>query len=248
MNDIWVMDLARNVRTRLTFGPVSNTFPVWSPDGKWIAYSSDRNGHANIYRKPSDGSGVEELLLIDDEVCLPSNWSPDGKTLFYSRGPAGGNFEVWALPIEGDRKPRQVIPHSGNSSSSLGQLSPNGKWMAYMSSESGSPEIYVVAYGGGQGKWQVSTSEGTQPKWSKDGKELYYVNDFTRVLAAVPVTESNGALQFGVPQTLATTPATQQFIYDVSPDGKRILLNVVAQQVNQSVTVIANFPAGLRKE
>src|SRR5579862_2471240 len=248
MNDIWVMDLARNVRTRLTFGPVSNTEPVWSPDGKWIAYSSDRNGHANIYRKRSDGSGAEELLLTDEQVCLPSNWSSDGKTLFYSRGPAGGNFEVWALPIEGERKPRQVIAHSGNSSSIRGQLSPNGKWLAYVSSESGSPEIYVVAYGGGQGKWQVSTSEGAQPKWSKDGKELYYVNDFSRVLSAVPVTETKGALQFGAPQTLATTPATQQFIYDVSPDGKKILLNVVAQQVNQSVTVIANFPAGLKKE
>ena len=248
MNDIWVLDLARNVRTRLTFGPVSNTFPVWSPDGKWIAYSSDRNGHANLYRKRSDGSGAEELLLTDEQVCLPSNWSPDGKTLLYSRGPAGGNFEVWAVPIEGERKPRQVIPHSGNSSSSLGYLSPNGKWLAYMSTESGTPEIYVVAYSGGQGKWQVSTGEGTQPQWSRDGKELYYVNDLSRVLSAVPVTEANGALQFGTSQALTMPPAAQQFIYDVSPDGKKVLLNVVSQQVNQSVTVIANFPAGLKKE
>ncbi|MGC1448932.1 MAG: protein kinase [Candidatus Sulfotelmatobacter sp.] len=247
MNDIWVLDLARNVRTRLTFGPVSNTFPVWSPDGKWIAYASDRNGHANLYRKPSDGSGAEELLLTDDLVTLPSNWSQDGKTLFYSRGPAGSNWEVWALPLEGERKPRLVIPHSGSSFSAMGHLSPDGRWLAYASNESGTAEVYVVAYGGGQGKWQVSTNEGSQPQWSKDGKELYFANDISRVLSAVPVKEANGALQFGVAQSLVTTPATQQFIYDVSPDGKRILLNVVSQQVNQSVTVISNFPAGLKK-
>jgi eukaryotic-like serine/threonine-protein kinase len=247
MNDIWVLDLARNVRTRLTFGPVSNTYPVWSPDGKWIAYTSDRNGHSNLYRKPSDGSGAEELLLTDDQVTVASDWSADGKTLFYSRGPSGSDWEVWALPLEGERKGRLVIPHSGNSFSDMGHLSPNGHWLAYTSTESGTAEVYVVAYGGGQGKWQVSTNEGSQPKWSKDGKELYFANDISRVLSAVPVKEANGALQFGAAQPLVTTPATQQFIYDVSPDGKKILLNVVSQQVNQSVTVITNFPAGRKK-
>jgi serine/threonine protein kinase len=104
-----------------------------------------------------------------------------------------------------------------------------------------------VPFHGGQGKWQVSTTEGSQPKWSRDGKELYYANDISRVLSAVPVSEVNGALQFGAAKALVTAPATQQFIYDVSPDGKKILLNVVSQQVNQSVTVITNFTAGLRK-
>jgi Tol biopolymer transport system component len=129
----------------------------------------------------------------------------------------------------------------------MGHLSPNGHWLAYTSTESGTAEVYVVAYGGGQGKWQVSTNEGSQPKWSKDGKELYFANDISRVLSAVPVKEAKGALQFGAAQPLVTTPATQQFIYDVSPDGKKILLNVVSQQVNQSVTVITNFPAGRKK-
>lgn len=247
MNDIWVLDVARNVRTRLTFGPVSNTFPVWSPDGKWISYTSDRNGHSNVCRKRSDGSGAEELLLTDDQVTVATDWSADGKTLFYSRGPSGSSWEVWALPLEGERKPRVVIPHSGNSFSAMGHLSPNGRWLAYASSESGTAEVYVVAYGGGQGKWQVSTGEGSQPQWSKDGKELYFANDISRDLSVVPVKEANGALQFGAAQSLVRTPATQQFIYDISPDGKKILLNVVSQQVNQSVTVITNFPAAMKK-
>jgi Tol biopolymer transport system component len=248
MNDIWVLDLARGVQTRLTFGPVSNSFPVWSPDGKWIAYTSDRNGHSNLYRKPSDGSGAEELLLTDDQVTLGSDWSPDGKYLLYSRGPSGSNWEVWALPLEGERKPWLVVPHAANSSSGWGHLSPDGHWLAYSSDESGTAQVYVVAFRGGQGKWQVSTADGMAPQWSRDGKELYYFNSVSRTVFAVPVKESNGVLQFGAAQALATNPASQgAAVYDVSPDSKKILLNMVSQQVSQSVTVVTNFTAGLKK-
>jgi eukaryotic-like serine/threonine-protein kinase len=247
MNDIWVLDLARGVRTRLTFGPVQNNDPVWSPDGKWIAYNSDRNAHSTIYRKRSDGSGAEELLLTDAQVTLPSDWSRDGKFLFYSRGPVGDS-EIWALPLEGERKPLLVVPRAANTASAQGSLSPDGRWLAYTSNESGTLEIYVIAFGGGSGKWQVSTNEGVIPRWSKDGKELYYYNITTQTVTAVPVTEANGALQFGAPQALAVSPANQQGSYDISPDGQKILLDVLSQQVSQSVTVITNFPAALKKQ
>jgi eukaryotic-like serine/threonine-protein kinase len=151
------------------------------------------------------------------------------------------------LPLEGERKPWLVVPHLSNSFTNGGRLSPDGRWLAYMSTESGTPQVYVVAFRGGQGKWQVSTNEGSKAKWRRDGKELYFANDNSRVLSAVSVTEVNGALQFGAAQALVTTPATRQLIYDVAPDGKKILLNVVAQQVSQSVTVITNFTAGLKK-
>ena len=250
ISDVWVLDLARGTRTRLTFGPVPNSSPVWSPDGKWIAYNSGRNGNSQIYRKPADGSGAEELLIDNaDTSIVPTDWSHDGKYLIFMRGALGNNSEIWALPVEGDRKPFVLVPHppNSNSFSGFGCLSPDGHWLAYTSTESGTAQVYVQAFGGGQGKWQVSTDEGSQPKWSRDGKELYFANDVTRILSAVPVREVNGALQFGAPQSLVTTRATQQFIYDVSPDGKRILLNVVSQQVNQSVTVVTNFTAGLKK-
>ena len=247
ITDLWVFDLARATRTRLTFGPVSNAFPVWSPDGKWVAYNSARNGHSQLYRKPADGSGAEELLLDDQELVVPSDWSQDDKNLIYTRGAAGNDSEIWALPLEGERKPWLVVPHLANSFSTGGRLSPDGRWLAYTSTESGTAEVYVVSFRGGQGKWQVSTNEGSKPKWRRDGKELYFANDISRVLSAVPVTETNGALQFGAAQALVTTPATQQFIYDVAPDGKKVMLNVVSQQVNQSVTVITNFTAGLKK-
>ncbi len=243
VTDIWSLDLARGVRTRLTFGPVPNNFPVWSPDGKWIAYSSVRSGIGSIYRKPADGSGAEETLVSDPNggVLMPSDWSRDGKTLFYSSGLTTGNQTIWALPLDGDRKPRAVAEHGIN-----GVLSPNGHWFAY-TLEQGSAQVYVVAYGGGQGKWQVSPNGGQVPQWSKDGKELYYF-DGTQSISAVPVKGLGSTLEFGAAQTLVSqwTILTLPF-YSVSPDSKRLLMERVSQQISQPLTVVTNFTAGLKK-
>ena len=242
--DIWVLDLARGVRTRLTFGPVGNTDPQWSPDGAWIAYVSARDGRFGIYRKHSDGSGAEELLVSDELQIALTDWSRDGKFLLYSRPLSGVGpiRESWSLPLEGDRKPARVLDRGGNA-----KLSPNGHWLAFQSGESGTVQVYVVAVGGGQGKWQVSANGGVMPRWSKDGKELYYF-DPTYNLFAVPINAAGSALQFGTPQTLVsnwTVPSVP--LYDLSPDSKKILLDRVPQQVSQSVTVVTNFTAGLKK-
>jgi serine/threonine protein kinase len=242
-NDIWVLDFTRGVRTRLTFGPIANLGPVWSPDGKWIAYVSARENGFNICRKPSDGSGAEELLVTGDmQGMTASDWSRDGKYIFYSRTIAGGpTREIWVVPLEGDRKPRLVLPRGGEA-----RLSPNGHWLAYQSSESGVVQVYVVAFGGGQGKWQVSSNGGGRPQWSKDGKELYYM-DAAYNLFAVPVQDTGGALQFGAAQTLLSNWSAPQVFFDVAPDGKKILLDRISQQVSQSVTVVTNFAAELKK-
>jgi eukaryotic-like serine/threonine-protein kinase len=242
INDIWVLDLARRVRTRLTFGPVTNAFPVWSPDGKWIAYFSYRDGKYSLYRKPSDGSGVEELLVSDDsQTIYVDDWSRDGKTLIYQRGPGEGR-EIWALPLEGERKARMLL-----SNASGGRLSPDGRWLAYQSIESGLPEIFVVAVDGGQGKWQVSPNGAQYPRWSHDGKELLYF-DLPSNIISVPAKEVGGALQFGAPQILVPrwTILTVPF-FDISNDGQKLLLERLSQQVSQSVTLVTNFTEGLKK-
>jgi eukaryotic-like serine/threonine-protein kinase len=244
--DIWVLDPARGVRTRLTFGPVANQYPVWSPDGKWIAYTSDRNGHSHLYRKLADGSGAEEVLLTDEQEVIADDWSHDGKYLIYSRGPSRGNGEIWALPLGGEGKPYMVVPHVTNLLFSNGHLSPNDRWLVYASNESGANEVYVAAFRGGQGKWQVSGNGGAESQWSKDGRELYYM-DPTFSLFAVPVSEVGGALRFGTAQTLVKNWSAPQVFFDIAPDGKRILLDRVSQQVSQSVTVISNFAAELKK-
>jgi Tol biopolymer transport system component len=247
-NDIWVFDVARGIRTRLTFGPVTNSFPVWSPDGKWIAYSSIRNGKNQLYRKPSDGSGAEELLHEDDHFIFPNDWSHDGKYLVYSSGPFfGSGEEIWALPLDGDRQPFVVVPRRANAFAAGGRLSPNGRWLAYSSSESGQSEVYVVPFRGGQGKWQVSQSGGNGPLWSADGRGLYYAN-LSYTVFELPVKELNdNTLQFGTAQPLVSNTSSQLFFFDVVPDDSKILLNVIDQQVDQSITVVTNWTEGLKK-
>jgi eukaryotic-like serine/threonine-protein kinase len=243
INDIWSIDLAHGVRTRLTFGPIANTYPVWSPDGKWVAYGSTRPGGTGISRKLADGSGAEETLISTPDATgfIPSDWSRDGKTLFYSTGLTTGDQTIWALPLDGERKPHEVVTHGIN-----GTLSPNGRWLAY-TAYSGQTDVYVIAYGGGQGKWQVSANGGQFPQWSKDGKELYYF-DGTQSVCAVPVKDLGNTLEFGASQTLISqwTILTLPF-YSVAPDGKEFLMERVAQQVGQPVTIVTNFTAGLKK-
>src|SRR5580704_4013981 len=225
--DIWVLDLARGVRTRLTFGPIGNVSPIWSPDGKWIAYASAQNGHFSISRKPSDGSGAEETLLAEVDQPAVEDWSRDSKYLLYSKPIfSGPGWQVWSLPLEGDRKPSLIVQQG-----STGKLSPDGRWLAYVSNESGTPQVYVVPLGGGQGKWQVSANGAIQPTWSKDGKELFYM-DLTFNLLAVPVTNRPGALQFGAAEKLVDHWSAPQVFYDVSPDGKKFLIDRVAQEVS----------------
>jgi len=247
--DIWVLDLARGVRTRLTFGPVSNQSPVWSPDGKWIAYTSGRNGRSEMFRKHADGSGAEEQLMTDDQMVVTDDWSRDGKYLIYSKGTWGSNWEIWAWPLEGDGKPFLVVPRSVSSSyTSNAYLSPDGRWIAYASDESGASEVYVSAFRGGQGKWQISSNGGAQAHWSSDGKQLYFM-DTTFSLYSVSVNEVGNALQFGAPQRLIGTNSysAPQVFYDVYPDGKKILVDRVSQQVGQEITVVTNFASELKK-
>ena len=243
VNDLWVLDFARGVRTRLTFGPVANIGPVWSPDGKWIGYACLSGGYQfSLCRKPSDGSGTEEKLFTEDHQIMPTDWSPDGKELVFERAIEAPKAQIWTLPVEGDHKPRMLLERGAN-----GRLSPDGHWLVYDSVISGQTEVYVVPFDGGQGKWQVSAAGGMYPEWGRDGKEIYYM-DLAGNLLAVPVKEIGDALQFGSPQTLVSKwTIVNQPLFDVAPDGKKILLDRVAQQVTQPLTVVTNWTAELKK-
>jgi Tol biopolymer transport system component len=245
VSDIWVHDLARGIRTRLTFGPIFNNTPLWSPDGKWIVYTSNRNGKFQLFRKPSDGGGAEEELLSDDQLLFPGDWSHDGKYILYARGTPGAQ-DIWALPLEGDRKPFQVVPTTPSTFRNDPKLSPDGRWLAYLSNESGSAQIYVAAFRSGPGKWQVSANLGLHPLWSRDGKELYYASSGNTVWA-IPVKEVGGALQFGAPHADVTNWSAPDPLFQVSPDGKKILLYRVSQQVSDAVTVVSNFASALKQ-
>jgi len=245
VSDTWVLDLARGTRTRLTFGPIYNNAPQWSPDGKWIVYTSNRNGRFQLFRKFSDGGGAEEELLNDDQDLFPNDWSRDGKYVLYSRGLPGAQ-DIWALPLEGDRKPFQVVPATPNTMRTYPALSPDGRWLAYLSNESGSMQVYVVAFKGGHGKWQVSANGGYYPVWSHDGKELFYSTSGNSIYA-VPVKVVADALQFGASQTLVSGWSAPDPWFHLSPDDKKILLYRVSLPVSDSLTVVTNFTAELKK-
>jgi Tol biopolymer transport system component len=251
--DIWVYDIPRGVLARLTFGPVGDAVPVWSPDGKWIAYYDNNNVHngaLGIKRRPAAG-GSEETLLTAAEASpgsanpgpiYPSYWSRDGKYLIYTKGAIGTHTQIWALPLFGDRKPVQLVP-AGTFQSNYGSLSPDGKWLTYASDESGRYEVYVVPFLGSGGKWQVSNQGGNVSYWSSDGKEIFYLG-LDQTMQAVSVNEQDGQLQLGAPHTLFKTSTLE---YNVTPDAQKFLIQLSANQGSEPFTLVVNWAKALKQ-
>ena len=238
-SDIWVVtDVTRGTRQRLTFG-LSNVNPVWSPDGKWIAYSTRPEEGYAIARRPAAG-GPEETMLSSKDVIRPADWSTDGKYLLYMKGAGGTYYEIWALPLVGERTPFQVVP-SGAYTSEAPRFSPDMRWVAYWSYESGRGEVYVVPFHGG-GKWQISTNGGSVPIWRNDGKELFFLN-LSLVVTAIPLGGEGGQLKLGAPRALFRTSVSA---YDVAPGGKKFLSFVVGDQGSKPITLVTNWTAELK--
>ncbi len=251
--DIWLLDLGRGVLSRFTFDAAGDLWATWSPDGRRIAFRSNRKGVYDLYWKPAIGPGSEELLLASAQDKAPMDWSPDGRFLLYreqgyrEQGSKTG-LDLWGLPLGGDRKPFPVVQTNFDE---LGaQFSPDGKWIAYESNESGRYEIYVQPFPGPGSKLEVSTNGGAQVRWQRDGKELFYIALDGRLMA-VPIRLASNAqtIEAGAPIPLFAThvgaalsyPFRQQ--YDISPDGQRFLMNTVIEEAASPITVILNWKA-----
>src|ERR1019366_6381374 len=160
--DIWLYDVARGLRTRFTFGQ-SGLTSLWSPDGSRVVFNSYHKGHSDMYQKASSGAGAEEVLLEDDLDKFPMSWSTDGRFILYARSGPSRASDLFVLPLTGDRKPFPFL--QTQFSEREGRLSPDGRWVAYRSNESGRNEIYVAPFPGPGGKWQISNAAGTYPRW-----------------------------------------------------------------------------------
>jgi Tol biopolymer transport system component len=247
--DIWLYDLSGSRRTRVTFEPGGPMAPVWSPDGRSIAFASMRNGHFDIYRKAIDGTSVEDLLYSDSDDKFPTSWSPDGKFLLFDRIGYKKPNSVWILPISVDRASSKPLALAESASAEeRAEFSPDGRWISWDSQESGQREVYLVPFGAKgvsrDGRRQVSASGGDGARWRRDGREIFYRQG--RSLVAVTVNNGPHGIQFGEERPLFRSLSILG--YDVSADGQRFLLCLRTRQVTSlPLTVVQNWETVLRK-
>lgn len=244
--DVWLMDLQRHITQRFTFQ--QSNVPLWSPDGRTVAFASARTGMLDIYQRPSNASAPEQVLfkLEAPPILYPSDWSSDGRYLAYYRADPKTQTDLWVLPLFGDKKPFPVAHSEFNESE--GQFSPDVRWMAYESDESGMPQIYVQSFPVVTGKWQISTDGGSQPRWRKDGKELFYITTDGKLMAVT--VKTGAAFEFGAPRPLFEAnlaSAIRRQAYVVSADGQRFLLNTPLDTAAQPLTIVQNWTGLLKK-
>ena len=198
--DVWVYDVERDVATRVTFGEAYDADPVWSPDGRLLAYEGEQGGKDGVFKKHADGTGEAELLLAPGKLTFPApvSWSPDGKTLaVQAQGTKGGN-DIWLIDADGKGDPRPLMQTPYHEAGA--QFSPDGRFIAYESNETGRPEIYVSSLPPGSGKWQISDGGGAQAQWSRAGRELFFRT--AEGVMAVGLAIEGGSLRAGKPTTL----------------------------------------------
>jgi eukaryotic-like serine/threonine-protein kinase len=244
--DVWVMDLVRGVTSRLTFDPSVDNLPIWSPDGLRILYPNNRSGTFDLYVKAATGAGQEEVLVkLGTPTGWGTHWSRDGRFIMYEIPGDKTGRDLWIAPQFGDRKPFPYLHAQFNESE--GNFSPDGRWVAYVSDESGRNEIYVQAFPLSGAKFQISTGGGTQPTWRKDGTELFYLAA-DRNLMAVPI-KSGATLEVGVSKSLFPIAVTaQRHSYAVTNDGLRFLVSTSAGGEKMvPMTVVLNWTAQLKK-
>jgi Tol biopolymer transport system component len=246
--DLWILDIPRGTNTRFTFGPRSSIDPVWSPNGGEIVYASDHDGIFELYRKPTDGSKPEQLLLRSKEHKKPEGWSHDGKYLTYVSSVAG-NFsseDIWVLPMQAaGAQPFPFLKTSFDESGS--QISPDGHWMLYDSNESGRYEVYVRPFPGhpenafSGGGTIISPGGGIFPRWRRDGKEVVYP-DLQYRFQSVDVTSGN-PFRIGTPRELFVRPGTLSATSVTDDLQKFLFLAPVEQRVGQTFNVMVNWPS-----
>jgi serine/threonine-protein kinase len=245
---LWLYDLSRETLTRFAFDGKFNTNPVWTPDGKRIAFNSNKEGPVNLFWQLADGSGGLERLTTSEHLHFPMSWSPDGQVLAFVEVTPTTGYDIWMLGL-GDRKAQPFLQTPYNES--VPMFSPDGRWLAYVSNESGRWEIYMQPYPGSSGKWQISTEGGTEPVWNRNGRELFYRNG-DKMMAVDIATQPSFTV--GKPRVLfegryVPPPGTSPN-YDVSPDGQHFLMikpSEAGEAAPAQINVVLNWFEELKR-
>jgi eukaryotic-like serine/threonine-protein kinase len=245
--DIWIFDLERGSSSRLTFDPADDFNPAWAGDGATVMFSSMRRpGQRDIYRKLASGTQAEEVVLAGSGQKALDDWSRDGRFIVYDSA-AGVTTDLYVVALDGDRKPVAITNTPFNERS--GAVSPNGRWIAYASNESGLPAVFVQTFPEPIGRWQVSTSGGVDPMWRGDGRELFF--HWQGKMLSVDVAAAGSRFEVSVPRVLFDMPRLAESgrnRYVVSPDGQRFLaVTAIGDPVPLPLTVVLNWPDALRK-
>jgi eukaryotic-like serine/threonine-protein kinase len=256
--DVWVYEWARDTLTRLTFDPSPNEKPVWTPDGLRIAFASNRGkGLLNLYLQRADGTGEVQRLTESSNTQLPSSFHPSGKYLAFFESTPQNSFDLMILPIDGDEKtgwkpgkPSVFLATPAGEQEPM--FSPDGRWIAYISNESGRYEVFVRPFPGPGGKWQISTGGGFEAAWSRTRHELFYRAPDQRIMV-VSYTVEGDSFKADKPrlwseQPIVALPRLRQF--DLHPDGERLVAAVPVSQAEEKldkVTFIFNFFDELRR-
>jgi Tol biopolymer transport system component len=248
--NLWVRHLGRGVTSRLTFGEGENCWPIWSPDGSRIAWASNRAGRYGVYLRLASGVGREDSLeRIPNADEGPWDWSRDGRWIVTTAQGPTNRWDIWTHPTTADPSP--ILFLETGFAERNPRLSPDGRWVAYQSNESGRPEIYVQPFPGPGGKWQVSTGGGTQPQWHGDGKELFFLGA-DQSLMAVPVAAGE-TFESGNPVALFRARLTELSLtgcgWAVTADGQRFLLNSPVGSIGAArFAVVTNWTSELGKK
>lgn len=248
--DIWIYDLRRGTASRLTFNPAYDVNPIWSSDGGRVFFTSDRRGPWDLYQKAADGLGsTQPVFLSAGQDKALNDISSDGRYAIYDTATSASTKQLWVVPLFGDHQPFPFVQGSFGASSA--QFSPNGRYVAYTSNETGRNEIYVQTFPQHTGRWQVSAAGGAQPQWRHDGRELYFLSPDQKLMA-VTVDTAAPVFQAAIPKELFQTQLIPisywRNIYVPSPDGQRFLMIAPAGQAKpQPLTVVANWPSLVSK-